>query len=109
MKGSNGVRIPMEEKLQGKQKPVKINKLRYAEYYGQQEIQDKLYKKSSNGEKFDKLMGLITSDANIIMAYRSIKRNKGSNTAGTDGLTIKDIEKLKPEEVCNKVRNILKN
>lgn len=109
VKESNGVRIPMEEKLLGKQKPVKINKLRYAEYYGQQEIQDKLYEKSSNGEKFDKLMGLITSDANIIMAYRSIKRNKGSNTPGTDGLTIKDIEKLKPEEVCNKVRNILKN
>ena len=26
VKGSNGVRIPMEEKLLGKQKPVKISK-----------------------------------------------------------------------------------
>lgn len=94
MKRSKGQRIPAEEKLKGKQRPVKINKLRYAEYYGQQEIQDELYKKSLNGETFSKLMNLITSDANIIMAYRSIKRNAGSKTPGTDGLTIRDIEKF---------------
>ena len=109
MKKSKERRIPSEEKLNGKAKPVKINKLRYAEYYGQQEIQDELYQKSLNGEKFDRLMSLITSDANIIMAYRSIKRNSGSKTPGTDGLTIKDIERLEPEMVCNKVRSILKN
>lgn len=109
MKRSKGQRIPAEEKLKGKQRPVKINKLRYAEYYGQQEIQDELYKKSLNGETFSKLMNLITSDANIIMAYRSIKRNAGSKTPGTDGLTIRDIEKLDPEIVCQKVRNLLAN
>ena len=109
MKRSEGQRIPAEEKLKGKQRPVKINKLRYAEYYGQQEIQDELYKKSLNGETFNKLMNLITSDANIIMAYRSIKRNAGSKTPGTDGLTIRDIEKLDPEIVCQKVRNLLAN
>lgn len=109
VKKSKEVRIPAEEKLKGKPKPVKINKLRYAEYYGQQEIQDALYQKSLNGEKFDKLMTVITSDANIIMAYRSIKRNAGSKTPGTDGLTIKDIEKLEPELVCQRVRNILRN
>lgn len=109
MKKSKEVRLPADEKLRGKYRPTKINKLRYAEYYGQQEIQDKLYQKSRNGEKFDKLMSLITSDANIIMAYRSIKRNSGSKTPGTDSLTIKDIEKLEPEAVCDRVRNILKN
>lgn len=103
------MRMPTEEKIVGKLKPVKINKLRYAEYYGQQEIQDELYRRSLNGEKFDRLMSLITSDANIIMAYRSIKRNSGSKTPGTDGLTIRNIEKLEPEMVCNRVRNILKN
>ena len=109
MKKSKKVRSSPEEKRKGKPKPVKINKLRYAEYYGQQEIQDALYQKSLNGEKFDKLMTVITSDANIIMAYRAIKRNAGSKTPGTDGLTIKDIEKLEPEVVCQKVRNILGN
>ena len=88
---------------------MKINKLRYAEYYGQQDVQDELYLKSLKGEKFDKLMSLITSDANIIMAYRAIKRNTGSKTSGTDGLTIKDIEKLEPQNVCYRVRNILAN
>lgn len=109
MTKSKEVRLPTEEKLRRSNKPVKINKLRYAEYYGQQEIQDDLYKRSLDGEKFTKLMSLITSDANIIMAYRSIKRNAGSKTPGTDGLTIKDIEKLEPEVVCSKVRNILNN
>lgn len=109
MKKSKGPRIPSEEKLKGKQRPEKINKLRYAEYYGQQEIQDELYKKSLNGESFDKLMNLITSDSNIIMAYRSIKRNAGSKTPGTDGKTIRDIEKMEPSEVCRKVRNLLAN
>ncbi len=104
-----GTRLSTEEVLHNKSTKTKINKLRYAEYYGQQEIFDKLYKDSKDGLNFTKLMKLITSDNNILMAYRSIKGNKGSNTPGTDGLTIKDIEKMEPEAVCIKVRNILKN
>ena len=38
------------------------------------------------------------------VAYRNIKNNKGSNTARTDKLTIKDIGRLTPEEVVTKVR-----
>lgn len=109
MKKNKGAAIPPEEKLRGKPQKAKINKLRYAEYYAQQDVQDELYQRSLNGESFDKLMSLITSDANIIMAYRSIKRNNGSKTPGTDGLTIKDIEKLEPDQVCSKIRNILKH
>ena len=100
MKKNNGVAISPEEKHKGKSKKAKVNKLRYAEYYAQQDIQDELYKRSLNGDSFDRLMSLITSDANIIMAYRSIKRNSGSKTPGTDGLTIRDVEKLEPNEVC---------
>lgn len=109
MKKSKGAAIPPEETNKGKSKKAKVNKLRYAEYYAQQDVQDELYRKSLNGEQFDKLMSLIISDANIIMAYRSIKRNTGSKTPGTDGLTIRDIEKLEPKAVCGKIRNILKN
>ena len=109
MKKSRGEAIPAEEKHKGKSKKAKVNKLRYAEYYAQQDIQDELYKRSLNGDSFDRWMSLITSDANIIMAYRSIKRNSGSKTPGTDGLTISDVEKLEPNEVCDKIRNILKN
>lgn len=98
------------EILRGKKiKQKKINKLRYAEYYDQQDLLDNLYSESEKGTVFCKLMKHIVSDANIMMAYRSIKRNSGSKTPGTDGLNITDIEKLEPEVVCNRVRNILNN
>ncbi len=79
-------------------------KLRHAEYYDQQNIHDELYARSKAGETFDDLMSLILSRENILLAYRNIKTNTGSNTAGTDGLTIKDIEKLTTDEVVGKVR-----
>ena len=41
------------------------------------------------------------------MAYRNIKANNGSNTPGTDNLTIKDIGRLTPEDVVEKVRSII--
>ena len=62
--------------------------MRHAEYYDQQEIQDDLYAKSKNGEVFGHLMDTITSPENIKLAYRNIKKNVGSHTAGTDGKTI---------------------
>lgn len=92
-----------------KRKSLKVNALRFAEYYDQQKILDELYQKSKNGENFGNLMPIITTNNNIILAYRNIKSNKGSNTPGVDGLTIEDIEKMDVEKVCNKVRNILKH
>lgn len=79
--------------------------LRHAEYYDQQKVQDELYDKSKAGEVFTDLMPLILSRENILLAYRTIKTNTGSNTPGTDGLTIKDIERLTPDEVVEKVRH----
>jgi group II intron reverse transcriptase/maturase len=51
-----------------------------------------------NGKTFNKLIPLITSAENIKMAYRSVKGNKGSNTAGVDNRTIKDLAKLSESE-----------
>lgn len=79
--------------------------LRHAEYYDQQKVQDELYAKSKAGEVFTDLMPLILSRENILLAYRTIKTNTGSNTPGTDGLTIKNIERLTPDEVVEKVRH----
>jgi len=93
---TKGIAIPQE-------KSQKVNKLRYAEYYDQQPLHDELYAKSKAGESFPKLMRYIISDDNILLAYRSMKSNSGSNTPGTDNLTIKDIESLTPEEVCYEV------
>jgi len=90
-------------------KPKKVNNLRYAEYYDMQDAFDGLYAKSSGGETFDRLMDLILSRDNILLAYRNIKRNDGSVTPGTDGLTIKDVEKYTPDGLVQKIRNITKN
>ena len=63
--------------------------------------------KSANGDRFTNLMDFVLSRENILLAYRNIKTNTGSNTAGTDKLTIKDIGSLTAEEVVEKVRFIV--
>ena len=78
---------------------LSVDSLRHAEYYGMQQIYDDLYTKSKNGEPFSGLMDIILSRENILLAYRNIKANTGSNTPGTDRLTIKDIGCLSTEAV----------
>ena len=89
-----------------KQEPS-VDSLRHAEYYGMQQTYDDLYAKSKNGELFPKLMDIVLSRENILLAYRNIKANSGSNTPGTDRLTIKNIGCLSTEEVVDKVRRIV--
>ena len=45
-----------------------------------QQTYDDLYTKSKNGEPFSGLMDIILSRENILLAYRNIKANTGSNT-----------------------------
>lgn len=77
-----------------KNKLPKVKTLRNNEYYDFQEIQDKLYMDSKNNKIFKNLVEIITLDENIKLAYRNIKNNTGSNTAGTDNKTIKDLSKI---------------
>ena len=97
------------KKAKQSKKPKKVNNLRYAEYYDMQETFDGLFSKAKNGEVFDNLMDLIFSRDNILLAYRNIKGNGGSVTPGTDGLTIRAVEKCTPEALVQKVRNITRN
>lgn len=92
----------------GQPKLIKRQKARNAEYYDMQRIQDNLYKQSVNNENFIHLMYTIQSDENIMLAYRNIKKNGGSHTAGTDGRTIKHFEKMSAEQLTQYVRNRLK-
>lgn len=85
----------------------KSQKLRNNEYYNTQWVFDDLYDKSKKGQNFKKLLPLITSEQNILLAYRNIKRNKGSQTKGTNATTIRDLEKLKTNEIIEMVRNKL--
>lgn len=92
-----------------KKKQIKQKKLRHNEYYNMTDMLDNLYKKGLEGENFKNLMDIISSEENIKLAYRNIKSNEGSVTAGVDGLTIKDIEKLPTEEYVKGIRNRLAN
>ncbi|MCT8138471.1 group II intron reverse transcriptase/maturase [Anaerobacillus sp. CMMVII] len=70
---------------------------------------DNLYTQSVDGQNFYELMKLISSNENIRLAYRNIKRNTGSKTAGTDKLTIEDVKYLSVEKVINKVQKMLQS
>ena len=89
----------------------KRQKLRNNEYYDTQEMFDDLYNKSKNKDnyRFYKLMDLITDERNIELAYRNIKRNKGSATQGVNGHTITDVEIATNGNVVDYVRNRLQN
>ena len=91
----------------GKQKLLCEENLRHAEYYGMLGTFDSLYAQSKEGREFIDLMSLMLKRENILLAYRNIKANTGSKTAGTDKLTIGDIGKLSPDEVVQKVRYIV--
>jgi len=86
---------------------LKKNKLRYNEYYDMQSIYDQLYTNSKNGNNFYKLIEIVGSEDNIRLAYRRLKTNKGSKTAGVDEQTIKDLQLLTDEELIAKVREML--
>ena len=78
------------------QKP-KRSKIRYAEYYDLQSTFDGLYADSLNGKVFQNLMGLIASEENVKLAYRTIKGNKGSGTPGVDKRTIRHLASMEEE------------
>ncbi len=86
----------------------KKQKLRNAEYYSLQVTYDKLYAMSQEGKTFANLIELITSQENILLAYRNIKKNKGSKTHGTNKTNILDVAKQEPERLVKYVRDRLR-
>ena len=85
-----------------------VNKAeRNAERYDAKETGYRLFEDSQKGKTFDRLMPLIVSEQNIILAYRNICKNSGSKTPGTDGKTIAAIQSLAIESVIKTVRNKL--
>lgn len=86
------------------QKP-KQSKIRYTEYYDLQSAFDGLYADSLNGKVFQNLMGLIASEENIKLAYRTIKGNKGSGTPGVDKRTIRHLASMEEERFVRLIQN----
>ena len=54
-------------------------------------------------------MQSIVSEQNILLAYRNIKKNKGSTTVGTDNLDIKFFEKMGQKNYVNYIQNKFSN
>ena len=91
-----------------KKKPKKKARLRNAEYYDLQNTLDKLYAESKNHCCFRQLMQYVASEDNIKRAYRNIKKNKGSKTAGADGNTIEDLNKWSISNLISHIQKRLK-
>ncbi len=91
-----------------KKKPNKKARLRNAEYYDLQNTLDKLYAESKDNCCFRHLMQYVASEDNIKLAYRNIKKNKGSKTAGADGKTIEDLNKWSISNLISHIQKRLK-
>ncbi len=100
--------MPVLTSEQQEKKP-KQRKIRNSEYYGMQEIFDGLYADSVKGKVFNHLMEIIESEENIKLAYRTVKKNTGSDTAGVDKRTIADLAKLSEEEYVRLIRKQFSN
>ncbi|WP_078414826.1 group II intron reverse transcriptase/maturase [Priestia abyssalis] len=84
--------------------------LRHAEYYNMQNLFDDLYDRSkNNATKGQNLYEHIISKDNILLAYRNIKANTGSKTAGTDGITIDQYKMENVDEFIEEIRATLVN
>lgn len=80
---------------------------RNRKYYDRIVIYERLYAKSKDNAKFKRLMDRIEHPDNIMLAYRNIKGNKGSNTSSVDGMTISDIKKLSTNEMLREIHRRL--
>ena len=100
--------MPVLTSEQQEKKP-KQRKIRNSEYYGMQETFDDLYADSVKGKTFNHLMEIIEGEENIKLAYRTMKKNTGSNTAGVDKRTITDLAKLSEEEYVRLIKKQFSN
>lgn len=87
----------------------KQRKIRNSEYYDLESTFDDLYTKGKGNTIFNNLMQIIESEENIKLAYRTIKKNTGSDTAGVDKRTIADLAKLSEEAYVHLIRKQFSN
>ncbi len=83
--------------------------IRNNEYYDVQETFDNLYSKAKENKSFTNLLEIIVSEQNIMLAYRNIKKNKGSKTCGTNKTNIINIGAAEPQKLTAYVRQRLSN
>lgn len=94
----------MARKTQKKRQLIRNN-----EYYDIQKTFDDLYSKAKDNKCFYNLLEIICSEQNIMLAYRNIKKNKGSKTSGTNKTNIINVGNSDPEKLVAYVRMRLAN
>jgi group II intron reverse transcriptase/maturase len=97
-----------------KSKSKKKQALRNNEYYDMQKTMDKLHdqalpKGKGKTHYFNDLLAIILKKENIELAYRNIKRNKGSKTKGVNETTIEDIAKKEIPEYMEEITKRMEN
>lgn len=85
------------------QKLKKKQRIRNNEYYDAQTTFDELYSKAKENYNFTNLMEIITSKENILLAFRNIKKNKGSKTSGVNKTNIINVGQQEPEKLIQYV------
>lgn len=83
--------------------------LRNNEYYSMQSIFDDLHEKSCKNYKFSNLVQYISNEENILLAYRNIKKNKGSTTVGTDNIDINHYKEWDKDDFVRYFQNKIDN
>ena len=97
------IRARQETKVENKRKSDN------SEYYDHGRYFDQLYAESKKDKTFNHLMEIIENEENIKLAYRTIKKNTGSDTSGVDKRTIADLAKLSEEEYVRLIRKQFSN
>lgn len=90
-----------------RKKHLKKQKIRNSEYYDMQSTFDELYASSAKGRRFTDLVDIIRRPENIKLAYRNMRKNSGSKTAGVDKKTISDLNKWKESALVAHVQRKL--
>ena len=93
--------------MTNKRKPLKRQNIRNSEYYDMQSVFDELYADNVKGRQFHNLVELIQRPENIMLAYRNIRKNSGSKTAGVDNKTISNLNRWNDKKVVSHVRRKL--
>lgn len=74
-----------------------------------QGIFDKLYQRGQENKIFTSLISTITSKENILLAYRNIKNNKGSKTAGVNKTNIQTLAETNPDDFVRYIQRRFNN
>ncbi len=97
----------MGDELRG-ESLVHLN-VRFSTETGLKEFQDLLYEKSGQGVFFTGLLEAMVNEAAIVTAVHNIKSNKGSKTAGVDGVSMDRYLQMPRDELITLIQSTVAN